>query len=126
MSITEYNSIEEYEDHINKVLEEDSYEENPTAYNLDHDQTWFHQRKLSHVYSIELVESGHDWISPVTRQEDGSIREEFKPSTVDITDRLDSQEYEFGPAEAVCNWCHLTYLAKRKSCPDCDMVDSVH
>ena len=73
--------------------------------------------------------SGHDWISSEVRiitgsgPDDSWIREEFTESVTNLVDRLDDRDLELLPTEAVCNWCHLTFLAKRQTCPTCEMAD---
>jgi len=72
---------------------------------------------------ITTEPSGHDWVAPLTRTPKGE-REEFTEPIVHLTDRLDDRDLELLPTEAVCNWCHLTFLAKRVTCPTCEQADA--
>ena len=74
--------------------------------------------------------SGHDWISSEVRiitgsgPDDSWIREEFTEPVTNLIDRLDDRDLEILPTEAVCNWCNLTFLAKRVTCPTCEQADA--
>ena len=73
--------------------------------------------------------SGHDWVAPLTRTPKGE-REEYLEPTTNLADRPFEPSDEamvalvtLGQDEAVCNWCHLTFLARSKACPTCEMAD---
>ena len=73
--------------------------------------------------------SGHDWVAPLTRTPKGE-REEYLEPTTNLADRPFEPSDEamvalvtLGQDEAVCNWCHLTFLARTKACPTCEMAD---
>ena len=67
---------------------------------------------------IEEV-SGHDWISPLVRLKDGSVREEFTEPVVHMEDRTFNPELELDNTERFCQWCYLACLASAK-CPNCN------
>jgi hypothetical protein len=74
--------------------------------------------------------SGHDWVAPLTRTPKGE-REEYLEPTTSLADRPFEPSDEamiplvtIGQDEAVCNWCHLTFLARRNTCPTCEMADN--
>ena len=73
--------------------------------------------------------SGHDWVAPLTRTPKGE-REEYLEPTTNLADRPFEPSDEamvalvtLGQDEAVCNWCHLTFLARSKACPTCEMAN---
>ena len=73
--------------------------------------------------------SGHDWVAPLTRTPKGE-REEYLEPTTNLADRPFEPSDEamvalvtLGQDEAVCNWCNLTFLARTKACPTCEMAD---
>ena len=73
--------------------------------------------------------SGHDWVAPLTRTPKGE-REEYLEPTTNLADRPFEPSDEamvalvtLGQDEAVCNWCNLTFLARSKACPTCEMAD---
>jgi len=81
--------------------------------------------------------SNHDWVAPLTRivtgsgDDDSWIREEYLEPTTNLADRPFEPSDEamiplvtLGLDEAVCNWCHLTFLARRNTCPTCEMADN--
>ena len=74
--------------------------------------------------------SGHDWVAPLTRTPKGE-REEYLEPTTNLADRPFEPSDEamvalvtLGQDEAVCNWCHLTFLARHIECPTCKEVDA--
>jgi hypothetical protein len=79
---------------------------------------------------ITTEPSGHDWVAPLTRTPKGE-REEYLEPTTNLADRPFEPSDEamiplvtLGLDEAVCNWCHLTFLARRNTCPTCEMADN--
>jgi len=79
---------------------------------------------------ITTEPSGHDWVAPLTRTPKGE-REEYLEPTTNLADRPFEPSDEtmiplvtLGLDEAVCNWCHLTFLARRITCPTCEMADN--
>lgn len=77
------------------------------------------QYKFQWVHTSEF--SGHDWIGSLTRQNDGSVRNEYYEG--EIQARSESMASDDDPEipnnQVVCNWCHLTTLALTK-CVNCD------
>jgi hypothetical protein len=71
----------------------------------------------------ELNGSGHDWISPLVRLKDGSIRQEFVDPVVSMEDRTFNPMLELANDEKVCAFCHYACLARAK-CPNCDEVNA--
>ena len=86
---------------------------------------------------ITTEPSGHDWVSPQIRIVTGSgpddswVREEYLEPTTSLADRPVEPSDEamiplvtLGLDEAVCNWCHLTFLARSINCPTCQEADA--
>jgi hypothetical protein len=86
---------------------------------------------------VNTQPSGHDWISPQVRiitgsgPDDSWIREEFTEPATNLADRPFEPSDEtmiplvtLGQDEAICNWCNLTFLARRITCPTCQEADA--
>lgn len=63
--------------------------------------------------------SGHDWIAPMVRLQDGRIRQEFAEPITVITDRLFGEPEELRADESVCEVCHYVYFSA-VPCPNCN------
>lgn len=65
--------------------------------------------------------SAHEWISPLVRQQDGSIRHEFKEPTTALIDRLFDLEESITLAkyESICQDCHMV-VNRNAICPNCN------
>jgi uncharacterized protein with PIN domain len=106
---------------------QDQYETTQTI--LAHEAVDESNLQYTSQWLVTTQPSGHDWISSEVRiitgsgPDDSYIREEFTESITNLVDRLDDRDLELLPTEAVCNWCHLTFLAKRQTCPTCEMAD---
>ena len=106
---------------------QDQYETTQTI--LAHEAVDESNLQYKKQWLVTTEPSGHDWISSEVRiitgsgPDDSWIREEFTESVTNLVDRLDNRDLELLPTEAVCNWCHLTFLAKRQTCPTCEMAD---
>ena len=106
---------------------QDQYETTQTI--LAHEAVDESNLQYTKQWLVTTQPSGHDWIGSEVRiitgsgPDDSWIREEFTESVTNLVDRLDNRDLELLPTEAVCNWCHLTFLAKRQTCPTCEMAD---
>lgn len=66
--------------------------------------------------------SGHDWIAPLVRLNDGSVRQEFVDPVVSMEDRTFNPELEVATRETICASCHLVCWAELP-CPNCEEVN---
>jgi hypothetical protein len=113
---------QEYEKFIQAVLDLPTEEEYPEAYDRDHED-FRPNGLLGHIYNADLIQvSGHEWVSSETRQNDGTIRNEYYQG--EIASRAESVSYDdesikLASNEAVCQWCHLTTKALTK-CVNCE------
>jgi predicted amidophosphoribosyltransferase len=107
---------------------QEAYDTNQTV--LAHDLVDEGNMQYRKQWLITTEPSAHDWVAPLTRTPKGE-REEFLEPTTNLADRPFEPSDEamvalvtLGADEAVCNWCHLTFLARRVSCPDCAQADA--
>ena len=107
---------------------QDQYETTQTI--LAHEAVDESNLQYTKHWLVTTQPSGHDWIGSEVRiitgsgPDDSWIREEFTESVTNLVDRLDDRDLELLPTEAVCNWCHLTFLANRITCPTCQEADA--
>ena len=107
---------------------QDQYETTQTI--LAHEAVDESNLQYTKQWLVTTQPSGHDWIGSEVRiitgsgPDDSWIREEFTESVTNLVDRLDDRDLELLPTEAVCNWCHLTFLANRITCPTCQEADA--
>jgi hypothetical protein len=67
--------------------------------------------------------SGHDWVSPRTERNDGSIRDEFLEPISLLSDRFFDLDIEVPVGSAVCADCHYV-CASNMPCPNCELVNN--
>ena len=113
---------QEYEKFIQAMLDLPTEEEYPEAYDRDHED-FRPNGLLGHIYNADLIQvSGHEWVSSETRQNDGTIRNEYYQGEIQARAEsvsYDDESIELASNEAVCQWCHLTTLAQTK-CVNCE------
>lgn len=73
------------------------------------------------IDSTEKQGGGHDWISPLVRLKDGSIREEYLEQVVHMEDRTFMEPLWLASNETVCHVCRYVCIASNK-CPNCEEV----
>jgi hypothetical protein len=66
--------------------------------------------------------SGHDWVSPRTERNDGSIRDEFLEPMSLLSDRFFDLNVEVPVGSTVCADCHYVCYSQI-ACPNCELVN---
>ena len=67
--------------------------------------------------------SGHDWVSPRTERNDGTIREEFLEPMSLLSDRFFDLNVEVPVGSTVCADCHYVCYSQI-ACPNCELVNN--